>query len=177
VTHLMSALIKRLRGQRGFTLTELVTVMAILSIVVGTLVAVFVSGLVAQKVAMDSVDAQSAARVAADKLRRDVHCANAIVEAGTTVTLTLPSGCSGGAPSVEYRTEAVSANRFRLLRANIEVADFLTNGSVFNYTAPTTTELGRLQVDLPVNLEPGKTHTEWRLIDVVVLRNSQRVTS
>jgi hypothetical protein len=151
--------------------------MAILLIVIGTLVTVFVAGLSAQKVAIDSLQAQSSARVAADKLRREVHCANSIVETGSSVTLTLPAACPGGPASIEYRTDSVSANRFRLLRAGNEIADFLTSGNIFAYTAPTTEELGRLQVDIPVNLEPGKTHTEWRLTDVVVLRNSQRVTS
>ncbi len=173
---LLNKAVGRLKDQRGFTLTELVTVMAILTIVIGTLVAVFVSGLSAQRTAMQNLEAQSSARTATDKLRREVHCASSIVETGSSVTLTLPAACSSGTPSVEYKTQAVSANRFRLLRANVEIADFLTTGNVFTYAAPTTTELGRLQVDLPVNLQPGQTHTEWRLVDVVVLRNSQRVT-
>jgi prepilin-type N-terminal cleavage/methylation domain-containing protein len=169
-------LLERLRDQRGFTLTELVTVMAVLTIVIGSLVSVFVAGLSAQSDAIDSLNAQSSARTAADKLRREVHCASAITSTGTAVTLTLPAAC-GSAASVEYRTQPVAANRFRLERAGVEIADFLTNGTVFSYTAPTTEELGRLQVDLPVNIEPGQTHTEWRLVDEVVLRNSQRVTS
>ena len=160
--------------QSGVTLVEMITVMAMLTIIVGALVTVFVSGLSAQADAVRSLEAQTEARGAADRLRREVHCASSMTEATTTVTLTLPAACGTGT-SVEYRTEAVAANRFRLLRAGIQIADHLTDGNVFSYQPPTTDELGRLRVTLPVNVAPGDTLTDWRLQDEVVLRNSQRV--
>ena len=149
--------------------------MAVLTIVVGTLVAVFTSGLTAQRNAVDSLDAQSTARTAMDRMRREVHCASAVNQAGTTMTLTLPAACPASGTTVAYTTTQVSTDRYQLLREGVVLVDYLTSDSVFSYTPPSTTELGRLAVSLPVNVNPDQGHTAWRLDDEVVLRNSQRV--
>jgi hypothetical protein len=74
----------------------------------------------------------------------------------------------------------VSANRYQLTRAGgagspVAVADYLTSNAIFAYTAPASGELGRLSVDIPVNLNPTDTSTEWRLQDDIVLRNTTRL--
>lgn len=172
----LRTLIGRLRSEQGgFTLTELVTVMAVLSIVVGTLVAVFTSGLTAQRNAVDSLDAQSTARTAMDRMRREVHCASAVAQAGTTMTLTLPAACPSSGTTASYTTVQVAPQRFQLLREGTILVDYLTSASIFSYTPPSTTELGRLAVSLSVNVKPDQGHTAWRLDDEIVLRNSQRV--
>jgi prepilin-type N-terminal cleavage/methylation domain-containing protein len=168
-------LIVRLRGDSGFTLTELVTVMAVLSIVVGTLVTVFVSGLTTQRNAVDSLDAQRAARVAMDRMRREVHCASEVVENTSSVTLTLPAGCPSPETSVVYLAVDIGGGKFQLQREGRALVNHLTTSSVFSYMPPTSAELARLAVSLPVNVNPGQSHTEWRLDDEIVLRNSQRV--
>ncbi|MDQ3890904.1 MAG: hypothetical protein M3312_10200, partial [Actinomycetota bacterium] len=54
------------------------------------------------------------------------------------------------------------------------IADYLTTGAVFTYFGPSPTTLGRLHVDLAVNLVPSQTSKTWRLTDDIVLRNTTR---
>ncbi len=55
------------------------------------------------------------------------------------------------------------------------MADYLTASTPFTYYIPATGTLGRLRVDIPVNLNPTDTSTEWRLQDDIVLRNTIRL--
>jgi hypothetical protein len=66
----------------------------------------------------------------------------------------------------------------------IKWADFLAPTStaavcsgalcVFNYTAQTTTSLGKLHADFPVNPKPSRTVDTYELTDDLVLRNTTR---
>ena len=64
--------------------------------------------------------------------------------------------------------------RYQLRRAGVRVADYVAAATVFNYTAQSTSGLGKLDVDLPVNLKPTDTTKEWRLVADIVLRNTTR---
>ena len=66
-----------LRGQSGYALTELLTVLVILTIVLGGLTALFVSATRAEVDMQKRFEAQQEARLAMDALRREVHCASA----------------------------------------------------------------------------------------------------
>jgi len=55
------------------------------------------------------------------------------------------------------------------------VADYLTASAIFTYYVPATGTLGRLHVEIPVNLDPSDAGTEWRLVDDIVLRNTVRL--
>jgi hypothetical protein len=76
--------------------------------------------------------------------------------------------------NIVYDTQLVSTNRYRLRRAGVAVADWITSASVFNYTAPATGKLGTLRVTLPVDPSAGKKRT-WRLEADIVLRNTTRL--
>jgi prepilin-type N-terminal cleavage/methylation domain-containing protein len=176
---LISTIARRLRRDDGYSLIELLTTMAMLGIVLAALTVVFTSGLRAQVNANQTLESQQNARLAVERLRRDVHCASAVTGItpgipGTSITLALPDACPSPATSLTYTTQLVSANRYQLTRAGVPVADYLVDDDVFTYFEPTTTELGRLHLDLPVNRRPGTSHTSWRLIDDIVLRNTTR---
>jgi type II secretory pathway pseudopilin PulG len=170
--------IARVRGDDGYTMVELVVVIAILMTVVTALTALFVSGAKAEVELNRRFEAQQAARVAVDRLRREVHCASGVtVSSAASITVTLPAHCpsAGGAvANVVYETELVSAGRYRLRRAGVRIADYLTSGDVFSYVAPSSASLGKLHVDVPVNVNPADGWKTWRLETDVVLRNTTR---
>lgn len=177
----------RLASQAGYTLAELVVVMATLTIIMGGVTGVFVSGMKAEVDALERFDSQQNARLALGYLRREVHCATTASIATTgsapnqvqTLTLTLPSGCPTGSGSVSWCTVGSSA-RFRLYRklgatcdaAGRQHADYLTSGLSFSYTAPSSTSLGLLGVDFPVDKTPNDAARGYRLQDQLVLRNT-----
>jgi prepilin-type N-terminal cleavage/methylation domain-containing protein len=185
-----------IRDERGYTLVELITVMAILSIVLGGLTTVFASATNAEADMQNRYRAQQTARLALDKLRREVHCSSSATPVATTtsaITLTLPSYCRtySGSTSVTWCTRSVSTNRYALYRVNgatcsggVKWADNLTptssvtvcDGSLcaFNFTAQSPVMLARLHVDLPVNPKPSRTVDTYELVDDLVLRNSTR---
>jgi prepilin-type N-terminal cleavage/methylation domain-containing protein len=172
------------RCQAGYTLVELVTVMAILGLVLAGLATMFQTGIRAEVRASRDFQAQQNARLALDRMRRELHCANAIsAPNGTavgTVTVTLPDPCPGVDTTVTYATQSVASGRWQLMRtagagSPVAVADYLTTSDPFTYYIPATGTLGRLRVDLPVNLNPADASTEWRLQDDIVLRNTIRL--
>ncbi len=74
----------------------------------------------------------------------------------------------------------MAASRYELTRtadsgAPTTVADYMTSSTPFTYYYTAGRELGRLQVDIPVNLNPTDTGTQWRLQDDIVLRNTTRL--
>jgi prepilin-type N-terminal cleavage/methylation domain-containing protein len=167
------------REDGGYTLIELTTVMVILTTVLTALTALFVSGASAQLEANRRFEAQQAARVAADRMRREIHCASGITFTNAaSVTVTLPAHCptavGGAVTTVAYATQQISTNRFRLRRGTVTIADHLTSGNVFAYVAPSSASLGRLELDFRVNLNPSKSWKLWRLQTDVVLRNTLR---
>jgi type II secretory pathway pseudopilin PulG len=177
------------RREDGYTVVELIAVLAILLTVLTALTALFASGAKAELDANRRFQAQQAARIAVDRMRREIHCAREVlldpadsaVVGGKTVyrkvTATLPGHCptAGGAEtSVVYETQAVAANRYALHRAGGRIADYVTASHVFSYVPPSTATLGRLTVDLPVNVNPAESWKRWRLTSDVVLRNTVR---
>jgi prepilin-type N-terminal cleavage/methylation domain-containing protein len=188
--------VRRLRDERGYTLIELLTVMLILGTVLGGLTGVFASATSAQADMNNRFQAQQEARLGLDKLRREVHCASTATPAGantSSITFTLPSYCKtySGNASVTWCTRNVSANRYGLYRVNgatctggVKWADYLTPSStaatcsgalcVFNYTAQTTSSLGKLHIDFPINVKPSRTVDTYELLDDIVLRNTTR---
>lgn len=167
-----------LRTCGGSTLMELVAVMATLLTVLTAVTAVFISGSQAELDLSRRFQAQQGARLALDRLRREIHCASSLTLTSTaSVSVTLPSQCptAGGVQTtVVFDTQQVSSSRYVLRRAGIEITDYLTSGEVFSYVSPSTSSLGKLQVDFPVNVNPSEGWKSWRLVDEIVLRNSTR---
>jgi prepilin-type N-terminal cleavage/methylation domain-containing protein len=175
--------LRRLRRQSGFTLIELLVVMGIFLIVLTSLTTLFVSGTRASLDANRRFEAQENARVAVDKLRREIHCASALtVTSAASVTITLPSSCptSGGTQTtVVYDTANAGTNRYKVRRTKsggptVVVADYLIGGNIFSYTAPAPSTLGQLHVDMTLNVYPNEAWKNWRLVTDIVLRNTTR---
>jgi prepilin-type N-terminal cleavage/methylation domain-containing protein len=166
------------RDQAGFTLVELIAVMAILGIVLIGLTTTLASGYRSQVDLNRRFQAQQEARLAADRMRREIHCADGLtLGSPSSVTVYLPGPCptAGGSDiQVVYDTQLVSTGRYRLRRASVVVADYLTTGNVFSYIAPSSSSLGKLHVSLPVDLTPGDNVAAWKLETDLVLRNTER---
>jgi prepilin-type N-terminal cleavage/methylation domain-containing protein len=175
----------RLRGDAGYSLVEMLTVMVIMSVVFAGITQVFISGSKAQTEQDNRFQAQLATRLAMDQIRKDIHCASDLATGYTTSSITLrrPSACGG---DVSWCTAAVSGftNRYRLYRQlgtscgvnGTMIADYLTSGAAFPAFAHTVgcQCLASLQVDFPVS-NKGSTRDAYELSDTVFLRNSTRL--
>ncbi len=191
----------RARGQTGaeggYTLSEMIVVLAILGIVLAALSQLFVAS---QKTGLDMtnrVAAQQDGRLALDKLRREIHCASAVSGSppAPSITITLPSYCptngTAAAASFTWCTKdkngttppAANTAPYTLWRysgaacsgSGRKWVDNLTTGQVFTtYTAPAAGNLGTLSVDLPVDVTPSDSRQRYELKDDIVLRNTVR---
>ncbi|MBD0349440.1 MAG: type II secretion system protein [Thermoleophilia bacterium] len=195
------SLLRRLRREQGgFTLTEVITTLAILATVIVGITQLFVAGMSAEVDMRERFDAQMEARLAVNKLRRDVHCASALTQGGSTAvrppapnpnartyysraTLTVPTDCRGGGGTITWCTASLGTSRYGLFRntgtscgsSAQKVADYLTQFAIFSYTGPTTAEKGKVHVELPVDAKPGDADGAYTLEDALVLRNTARL--
>ena len=181
---------RRVGGERGYTLVEMITVMALMGVVMGGITTLFVNGTNAEVDQNNRFQAQLNARLSLDKIRREVHCATSVTLSGTASngyypTMTEnPSGCGGTQYSWCTGAVAGSTQRYRLYRQSgatcssstgTRYADYLTKGEVFAYVAQSSASLAKLTVDLPVNVKPTtKSFETSELKDDIVLRNSTR---
>ena len=178
---------KALRSERGYTLIELVVVLAIFMTIVTALVSLFTSGAKAELDMNRRFEAQQNARLALDRMRRELHCSSGITAtagvAVSSISVALPSQCpsSGGvAITVVYDTSLVSTNRYRIRRTvsgtTTVIADYImtANGNAFTYTPASATSRALLHVNFQVNINPNEGWKTWRLVDDIVLRNTLR---
>ena len=179
--------LRRLGAEDGYSLIEMLTVMAIMSVVMGGLTTLFVQGSNAELDMNRRFAAQQEARVALEKMRREIHCSSTAATTPTTgqadrVTLTLPSQCPTGAGEVTWCTVSVGQSRYALHRSigaacdasGVRWADYLTESAIFNYRPQSADSLARLRVHFPVDAEPGDATPKYTLCDQIVLRNSTR---
>ena len=179
-------LLRRLRSEEsGFTLVELVTVLAMFLLTVTCLTYALIAANRAEEDMNRRFASQINARVALDQLRREIHCASAVTPAGSssTITITLGSRCPTAASgtTVSWCT-AGTGTRYALYRlvgstcgtTGRKTVDYLTTGTVFSYAAQSSSSLAILSVTLPVNTRPESGRPDYRLEDDIVLRNSQR---
>jgi prepilin-type N-terminal cleavage/methylation domain-containing protein len=186
-------LLRALRGERGYSLVEMLIVLVIMSVVMGALTTLFVQASNAELDMNNRFQAQQNARLALDKMRREVHCGSVATPAGSSssVTLTLPTYCKTGSGSITWCTRNLATNRYALYRVagtsctgGVKWADYLVptgtapvcSGTlcIFTYTAQSTSSLAKLHVDFPVNMKPSKSVELYELVDDIVLRNSTR---
>jgi prepilin-type N-terminal cleavage/methylation domain-containing protein len=184
-----SGLFRRLRGRGGYTLIELIVVLSIFMLIVTALTKLFTSGAKAELDLNRRFQAQQSARLALDRMRRELHCASAIAP-GTdadgdtyvaSISVSLPSQCpsaKGVAITVVYDTSSAGTSRWKIRRTvnsvTTVIADYITNNDPFKYTAPNAASRGLLHVDFPVNVYPNEGWKQWRLVDDIVLRNTLR---
>jgi prepilin-type N-terminal cleavage/methylation domain-containing protein len=188
---LLSAALRRLRQQRGMTLVELITSMAILLIVISGIATLFASGNNAENELNLRFVAQTEARLALDTFRREVHNAcSATVTGGTHVTLMTiaqPAPGAGNLPcnvtSATWCTDG-SGSSYGFYRqagascsagAGTQRASYLVSGAIFSLPATPAGQLPKVTIDMTVNRRPSITRLNYRLNDDIALRSARRV--
>jgi prepilin-type N-terminal cleavage/methylation domain-containing protein len=174
-----------LADQRGYSLPELITVLSIMTVVLGSLTAVFVAGANAELDLNRRFQAQNNARIGLDKLRHEVRCASAAAPTGpsNSVTLTLPTYCKTGSGAITWCVRTESGSRSALYRVpgvaclgGVRWADYLTlapGANAFCFTPTSTAQRATLKVVFGVNLEPvRKPQATYRLNDSIAFRNT-----
>lgn len=138
-----------MRSEEGYTLVELLTVIAILGIVMGGVATLFARGINASAAAQRRYQDQHYARLAMDKMRREIHAACTVSNPSTyntpesSVTLYFASdGCSSGTHTVTWCTSG-SGSQYTLYRSvgstcttSQRFAKYLTSANVFTYLPP-----------------------------------------
>jgi prepilin-type N-terminal cleavage/methylation domain-containing protein len=170
---------RRLAAEHGYSLSEMLVVLAIIGVVVTALSQLFVSASTAQVDMTRRFRAQQDMRLALDKLRREIHCANNVN--GTLPTPSTPTSsliislgsycltnatgvlqttwCTkdkagntppgAGAPYSLWRYEAGTCSG----PSGRKWADYLTTGQIFtDYTPPDTPPASGNLGTLSVNL-------------------------
>jgi prepilin-type N-terminal cleavage/methylation domain-containing protein len=188
---------RRLGAEHGYSLSEMLVVLAILGIILGALTQLFISGSTAQVDMTRRFEAQQNMRLALDKLRREIHCGSAVIAPAlptSSITISLGSYCptngTGAVAQITWCTKDKNGNTppgvgapYSLWRyvgstclgTGQKWADYLTVHQIFTtYTAPTGGNLGTLGVNLPVDLSPNDAKQRYVLQDDIVLRNSPR---
>lgn len=171
--------LRALRASEGYTMVELLIVLVILTTVLTALTSLFLAGARAEIESNRRFEAQQDARLAADRMRREVHCASGVtVASAASITVHLlghcPTAINGQPTDVVYAVQPVSANRYDLRRAGVRVADHLTSDQVFAYTPQSPASRALLALDLQVNTHPNEGWKTWRLETDIVLRNTLR---
>ena len=177
-----SRLRRRLRDERGYSLTELLTAMSIMAIVIGTLASVFVSGSNAEVDLSSRFQAQQNGRIALDAFRRETHNSCKATQT-STANVTLWSLAVDGSCTTQNTWCAVgSGQRFALRRkagatcdaSGRRYADYLTTSVIFSLPARATGQLPKVGVDLSIDIKPSATPRVYRLQDQIALRNFLR---
>ena len=174
------------RDESGYSLTELLTVMGILGIVMASLTGVMVSATRAEVGMNNDFQAQTQARMALERFRREAHSACGADPAGPSASVTLKYVTAGTCPTtggtqVTWCTVLVAANRYRLHRSSggtcsasgKQIADYLTVANAFNYGTQTNRR-AKVGLTLTVDRDPNRQGGTYRLTDDIVLRNSPR---
>jgi prepilin-type N-terminal cleavage/methylation domain-containing protein len=173
------------REEGGFTLIELVTVMAMMLVVMGALSEAMIAAHKTEEDLNRRFASQINARIALDQLRREIHCASTVTPTGpsSSITITLGSRCptASGGSIVSWCTSG-AGTQYALYRkvgttcdtTGRKVVDYLTAGTAFSYAAQSVSSLAVLSVTLPVNTNPASGLPDYRLADDIVLRNSTR---
>jgi prepilin-type N-terminal cleavage/methylation domain-containing protein len=185
-----------LAAEHGYSLSEMLVVLAIIGIVLGALTQLFVSASTAQVDMTRRFEAQQDMRLALDKLRREIHCASAVTGAPPTSSMTIalgsycPTNGTTAAAQITWCTKDKNGNAppgagapyslWRYLGTTCsgtgqKWGDYLTTDQVFTgWIAPGSGSLGKLSVNLPVDLTPNDAKQRYVLDDDIVLRNTPR---
>src|SRR5262245_57938852 len=95
---------ERAHAEDGFTLVEMLVVLAILGTVLGGLTVLLTGAINSQSDQSNRAEAQQGARLGLDRMRREIRCASSVAPTSgsyptSSITITLKSYCatSGGA--------------------------------------------------------------------------------
>lgn len=186
----------RLRSESGYTLVELLIVMVLMAIVLGALTTLWVSGSNAELRLNRQFQAQQTGRLALDRIRTDIHCANA-AQAQTIgtypgVKVAFPSGgCFASTISWCVVPSTAMTGRYALWRttstsnictasdaSRLLVADYLTTSSgVFSTPALVNNGLETVSLDFKISTNPNANADIYELKDSIVVGNSTRCPS
>ena len=184
----MRARLAALRSdERGYSLVELLTAMSILATVMTSLTVVLVSATNADARMNQEFQAQTQARTALERFRREGHAACRADPAGATATITLTYLSAGSCPAsggvqVSWCTVANGSSRYGLFRTagptcssttGLKLADYLIVQNAFNYQT-TSQRRAQIGITLAVNTNPAKVRGTYSLDDDIVLRNTTR---
>ena len=177
-----SRLRRRLRDERGYTLTELLTAMSIMAIVIGTLASVFVSGSNAEVDLSSRFQAQQNGRIALDAFRRETHNSCKATQTSSANVTLWSLDAAGSCTTLNTWCAVGTGQRFALHRkagatcdaAGRRYADYLITSAVFSLPARPTGQLPKVGVDLSIDLKPSATPRTYRLQDQIALRNFLR---
>ncbi|HLX20789.1 MAG TPA: type II secretion system protein [Gaiellaceae bacterium] len=202
----MRRLLGRLRaGDGGFSLIEMLMVMVLMGIVMGSITTVFISGARAQTELSRFFQAQTQARAGLDRLRADVHCASgaqATTVNGVQALKLNDTNCYASMPTITWClvTSTALTGRYALYRSTIDtsstctasdtskqlIADYLMpvgsgTPNVANILTTPNVALQGLQtvgVDLKVSTNPTTSAQDtYELTDSLVTRNYARCSS
>jgi prepilin-type N-terminal cleavage/methylation domain-containing protein len=175
------------RDERGYSLIELLTAMTILGSVMASLTVVLVSATNADARMNQEFQAQTQARTALERFRREGHAACKADPVGVAAAVTLTYVSAGVCPAsggiqVTWCTVANGSSRYGLYRSQgpscsastgVKVADYLIVENAFNYQT-TANRRAKVGLNLQVNTDPARVRGTYALDDDIVLRNSLR---
>jgi prepilin-type N-terminal cleavage/methylation domain-containing protein len=182
------------REEGGYSLIELVVVMAILGTVMAAIAALFTSGIRSQTDLDARFQAQVQLNTAVVKLRREAHNACGLRSGWTTSSITLNMPAANPPPQPPDTPCTVpttitwctigSGSRYALYRVagttctatNAKLyADYITSAAVFPSYSPTNvanSTLARLHVRFPIKVKVSTVASPYMLDDDIIMRNS-----
>ena len=187
---------RRLAPTDGYTLIELIIVMALLLIVIGVLTDGFASATKAETDQTSRAIDQEAARQTLERITKDIHCASAATVSSTSggylLNLTETGGyCQGvttGSSGVQWCTSSVGGSTtnyalYRTVSGTCDAANaifqesHLTSGNVWSTPTCTSGQLPTVAVNMPVNRDPiNRPGRAYTLSVAIALRNANACT-
>jgi prepilin-type N-terminal cleavage/methylation domain-containing protein len=180
-------------GDEGYSLIELIVVMAILGTVIAGLTTVFVSGSAAEIDLSRRFQAQQQGRLALNQIRSDVHCASAAQAQtiGTYPGLKLAvTSCYAATPTISWCVVPVTTTpaRYAVYRSTATsnicttsdttrrfITDYLTTSTgVFTTGTISRYALQTVALDFKISVNPTTSKDVYELTDAVVARNGPR---
>jgi prepilin-type N-terminal cleavage/methylation domain-containing protein len=184
----------------GYSLIELIVVMAILGVVMTGLTAVFVGGSNAEVQLNHRFQAQQEARAALDRIRGDIHCASRAQAAtiNTYAALRLDVTSCNASTTYDYwcvLSSSTAPQRYQVYRTSstvaptsatctstdasrVLVASNLVSSSAFTTNATPQNGLQTVAVDFKVSgNQVSNTKEVYELTDAIVIRNAARCSS
>jgi prepilin-type N-terminal cleavage/methylation domain-containing protein len=173
---------QRLCGVRGYSMFELIAVMAILGVVMSGITTLFVSGSHAELQNNYRFQAQQTARLALDQLRLDVRgaCAANVPSSAKLILAYVPAAGTGtpaGPAYALYRSTQLDAAFTCNSTVGKLIADRLTQNVLFSSTTPIP--IGQFQtvtVMLPVSFKEQTFGAPYKLTQTLTVRNTVRQT-
>ena len=194
-------LVNMIRSEEdGYSLVELIVVMAILGVVLSGLTTVFVGGSTAEAHLNHRFQSQQEARAALDRIRTDIHCASSAqaLAINTYPAVRLNVTNCNSATTYDYWC-AISASttpaRYQVWRTSstaaptsstctsadasrVLVANNLVSSAAFTTNATPQNGLQTVAVDFKIGGSGTSNTTElYELTDSIVARNAARCTS